>query len=229
MTTDVFAKSGMLDADSESIERQVAGILNSIVTLVCKREARVLVFDTETTAINGTVCELAYITYDEAGREIDSTSDLLQLLPGESVSNGAYGVHGIRDETLRREGKDVRDTLNKFADAVDGIREGGGMIVAHNAAFDVKRIAHTAQKCGLTRDTLTTFLPSLPAAVVCTMNRAAPHVNLQDVRGRRKRPRNDELYEFFFQSKPREDLHRALADVRVTAASFHAGKRKGWW
>jgi hypothetical protein len=62
------------------------------------------------------------------------------------------------------------------------------------------------------------------------MTRSRDHVGAIDKRGRRKNPRNVELYQALHGGRePAGRLHDALADVRVTAASYAAGHKRRWW
>jgi hypothetical protein len=78
------------------------------------------------------------------------------------------------------------------------------------------------------------FLPKLrlcPARrrPVC-MHGATRHCGLRSRGSKRlKAPRNEELYVDLFKRKPGGPLHRALADVRVTLASFIEGQSLRWW
>ena len=66
--------------------------------------------------------------------------------------------------------------------------------------------------------------------MLCTMYSATKHCGLRK-RGNKalKPPRNEELYVFLFNRKPREQLHSALGDSRVTLASYIAGHERKWW
>ena len=66
------------------------------------------------------------------------------------------------------------------------------------------------------------------ASMLCTMHSATKHCGLRAKGGKRlKAPRNEELYKFLF--KPSGRLHRALADCRVTLASYVEGHKRRWW
>ena len=62
------------------------------------------------------------------------------------------------------------------------------------------------------------------------MKNSKSRLNLKDKLGRVKAPKNVELHEALVGPIPEgTQLHDALADVRVTSASFVAGVREGWW
>ena len=182
-----------------------------------------LVLDTETTSFNGTVIQLGYVLMDSDGREIGCRARYLRLLPGETISSRAMEVHHIDEQMLDTRGEDAKTVLDEFHDACDAVLQSGGVLVAHNAAFDVARLAHTARMAG-------SKLELLREDVVCTQALGAALGLFTDRNGRRKRPRNDELYEALVEPVPDpEALHDAVADARLTGLSFYAGRARGSW
>ena len=97
--------------------------------------------------------------------------------------------------------------------------------MAHNASFDVSHLNHTAHRHGLRN------CPSLcSAGMLCTMHSATKHCGLRTRGNKRlKPPHNEELYRFLFERAPLGRLHRALADCRVTLASYVEGRKRHWW
>ena len=62
------------------------------------------------------------------------------------------------------------------------------------------------------------------------MKESKNRLGLKNKLNRLKPPKNIELYEALVGPVPEgTKLHDALADVRLTAASYAAGVRKGWW
>ena len=95
-------------------------------------------------------------------------------------------------------------------------------VVAHNVSFDVSALNRTAHRHGQRSGALSS------ASMLCTMHSATKHCGLRAKGGKRlKAPRNEELYKFLF--KPSGRLHRALADCRVTLASYVEGHKRRWW
>ena len=84
-------------------------------------------------------------------------------------------------------------------------------------------LTNTATSCGLARD--------LDAAeCFCTMQKSKRRLNLANKRGGLKVPKNTELHNALVGPVPAGTLlHDALADVRITAASYFAGQRQRWW
>jgi DNA polymerase III epsilon subunit-like protein len=113
--------------------------------------------------------------------------------------------------------------LSEFLALVAAAEAANVRVVAHNAAFDVRCLNHSAVCQGLT--------PSLrSASMLCTMHNATRHCMLR-TRGdkRLKAPRNEELYRFLFGKPPGVQFHSALPDCEVTLASYIEGHTRKWW
>ena len=111
-----------------------------------------LVFDTETNGGTNQLCiELAYIVFDYDFAELYRYRSYWKLPPFVPINVYAQNVHGISEEVLRNQGLDPRQGLEQFYDWVDRIVSCGGVVVAHNAAFDVAVIDRTSQMNGITR------------------------------------------------------------------------------
>ena len=182
----------------------------------------VVVFDTETSGFDGAVLQLAFVVATRHGEELFAYSRLWRLPSGHTIDARARSVHGITYEKLDFEGIDPREDLDDFLCLCEEAHAKGCELVAHNAQFDVARLNYTARAWGV-ESSLTL------AHVLCTMQRSAMHCGLRDRAGRKKRPRNDELYRHLFGQLPGVVLHDALNDTRVTLASFAEGHRRRWW
>ena len=183
-----------------------------------------LVFDTETNGLRDPhAVQIAWVVYDADGRELWSRVEYLALPPGKSIDPFAEKVHRISLRTLEAKGKAAQFVLADFYVDLDRVTARGGKVVAHNAKFDARVVTNTATSCGLAR--------GLDAAeCFCTMERSKRLLNLTNRRGGLKPPKNTELHEALVGPVPAGvQLHDALADVRVTAASYFAGKRREWW
>jgi len=183
-----------------------------------------LVFDTETNGGTTQVCiELAYIVFDRDFTELHRYKSYWTLPRGHSIHFHAESVHGISEETLRNQGVDPRPGLEQFYKWVDRIASCGGVVVAHNAAFDAAVIRNTSRLNGIPR-TLE------KEECFCTMRRAAQYAGCKNKRGQQRCPKNSELYTILHDTTPTwATLHSALDDVRVTAMNLHAGRNRGWW
>ena len=188
----------------------------------------VVVADVETNGGKGGqfVIQLAFVVLDDQLNELMSTNEYVKL-PDDNRYINPYSqkVHKITIGKLDREGKPATEVLDVFFKAVSSVLSRRGRVVFHNAAFDSKAIAFTAERCGYTSP-----FPFTRHSCFCTMTSAKPKMGLKDSIGRAKAPTNKELHIALVGPVPDEAaLHDALADVRVTAASYVAGVRMGWW
>ena len=183
-----------------------------------------LVFDTETNGGTDQRCiELAYIVFDYNFAELYRYKSYWKLPAFVSINVYAQNVHGISEEVLRNHGLDPRQGLEQFYEWVDRIASCGGVVVAHNAAFDANVINRTSRMNGIAR----TFTKE---ECFCTMQRSVQYAGCKNKRGQQRNPKNSELYEILHGTSPTwAKLHSALDDVRVTAMNFHNGRKRGWW
>ena len=184
-----------------------------------------LVFDTETCGSRGgqLAVQIAWIVYDGTGAEVRGRCEYLALPPGRTINPFAQRVHGISDAMVRDKGMAPQFVLADFFDAVDRVTADGGDVVVHNAPFDAQVVTNTAESCGLARDLRAEHC-------LCTMERSKRRLGLTNKRGGLKPPKNSELYAHLVGIElDHATLHDALNDVRVTGASFFAGRKKGWW
>ena len=181
----------------------------------------VLVFDTET---NGRgpqlVVQLAFVVLDGENREILSSSRLVSLPEGGSISSYASKIHNITDERLLKEGEDARNVLLEFFAWVSK----SSRIVAHNFAFDCRAVKATCKAHNLEFE-----CDELENKALCTMKCSTQHLGLLNRIGGPKPPKNVELYRYLYDKDPQGKLHDALVDCRVTAANYVGGRARGWW
>jgi hypothetical protein len=107
---------------------------------------RVVVFDTETTALKGVAVQVGIGYYDSAGDLVWRQNVFLQLPLGHSIEPGAQAVHGIDELMLSKNGlrsEDVLGFLHDFATVCEQVLKNGGTIVAHNAMFDCAVLQRT--------------------------------------------------------------------------------------
>lgn len=185
-------------------------------------------FDTETTGTgrNAAVLQLAYGIFDAKGKLLRPYSQLLRLLDHpvkQMVGWGAYKIHKISRKRVQRDGVDARTAIERFFRVCVEVRAAGGRVVAHNAAFDCRMLRQTAAMHG------SAMAPLEPRHVFCTQRASRQLVAARDRNGRIKDPRNSELYTRLMKAEPTGQLHDALEDVKLTAASYAAGLEKGWW
>lgn len=187
-------------------------------------EPAYLVFDVETDggSPKQLAIQLAYIIFDKEHRELFRFDKLLSLPQGKKINWHSTKIHKITNNMLALRGVDPVPEIRLFFEWVDKVRDPGGLLIAHNAAFDSACITNTAAQNAMTQE-----LHSHEC--FCTMKAAKPLAGLVCKRGRPKAPTNKELYEVLHGSSPNARLHDALEDVRVTASSYQAGLKAGWW
>jgi DNA polymerase III epsilon subunit-like protein len=87
-------------------------------------DARAVILDTETTSLDGYACEIAVI--DMGGTALLNTL----INPGEPISPGAAGIHGISDAMVAD-----APSFAAIAPALTDLLR-GRLVIAYNAAFD---------------------------------------------------------------------------------------------
>lgn len=181
-----------------------------------------MTFDTETSGLGShdRPVELGYIRLDN-GLEILSHSALLKSV--EEIHPRAAEINGISMERLAAEGKDPKDELQRFFAVVREVLEDGGVLVAHNAEFDVKMLARLAGDVGLD-------CPLTKANVFCTMRRSINQCQLEPFRfGSWKYPKLVELANTLGVVYDPTVLHGAVQDCRLTARCYLEAAKQGWW
>lgn len=174
----------------------------------------VVAIDTETTGFRGAVIQAAAVELDARGAHVGTLSRLIAPPPGVQWERAAERVHGITRERLAREGVDPVAFLCEFVAHVRAARAAGTRVVAHNAAFDVARLNATLRWYGVPDELAS-------EDVFCTMHASR--------RGKRSF-KNAELYhELTGKDSVDARLHDAAVDAEITARSFLAGRRRGWW
>lgn len=159
------------------------------------------------------VVQVAWLTFDGAGRETGRFSSLVQPV-GFEIHPGAQKVHGISKERALREGRPVADVLASLAEAAAGAR----LLVAHNLDFDAPVLQAEFLRAGRADP-----LAKLPRR--CTMKQATAFCNLPGKYGP-KWPKLEELHVRLFAVAPPR-AHDALADAEACARCFFELKRRG--
>lgn len=115
-------------------------------------EKRFIAFDVETTgfsAVTDRIVEISAVLFENA-KPVRSFTSLIQ--PGMPMPSAASKVNGITDKML--EGAPCeKDVLQNFCEFVglDAL-SGDTLLVAHNAAFDIKFLLYACSRCGVTAD-----------------------------------------------------------------------------
>jgi DNA polymerase III epsilon subunit-like protein len=181
-----------------------------------------LVFDTETSGLGAQdrPIELGYIRLDN-GLETLAHSALLKSV-GE-IHPRASEVNGITVERLLAEGKEPKGELEKFFEVVRQVVSGGGVLVAHNAQFDVRMLNKLAKDVSVES-------PLALNGVFCTMKRSTEQCQLEPFRfGSFKFPKLSELADSLKVVYDPAVLHGAVQDCRLAARCYVEAVRQGWW
>ena len=182
-------------------------------------DMRVLVFDTETTTLRGTIVQFACVMADQTGKEFKTYCQLWRTT--EPIHPGATAIHHITTTDLLTSGWDRATELSFAIALLTKASEMGISIIGHNVSYDVDALARTAAKEGLE--------PPPNISTLCTMRGSRLFCGFTSKNGRSKSPTNEELFIHLFGKAPDARLHDALNDARVTLASFVEGRVRGWW
>ena len=156
---------------------------------------------------------------DATGREVGVDSRLFAPLEAFPIEPGALAVHKITPARQAAEGEPVGKCLRAFVELAQTASRRHIPMVAHNAAFDKRMVRNTASAIGFEPPQIESLCTMNLGRTVCT-----------DAEGRKKRPKNRELYDLLIGGAPDDAfLHDAVEDARLTAQSFLAGKKRGLW
>jgi DNA polymerase III epsilon subunit-like protein len=178
-------------------------------------QARYLVYDTETTgtSYSDVVIQLGFVLFDGTGREIRRYERVWRT---EQPSNPwAQRVHGIPLEEVRGSDTSPGDGLTVFQEVLDEVGRNGGVVVAHNAAFDHRMVQQTADREG--------FDLRWGPTEFCT----ARALKTRSVTERGPSCKNGEVYRYL-GGPALGRMHRALTDALATAYIFFRAQDLGW-
>lgn len=180
-----------------------------------------LAFDTETTGLSRAdlVVQLGWCITDEQGIVIQRKEFILRCVRPSHPT--ALAVHGIPVDLTIHSTHSPAVIIDLLKADIRRIRTLGGVVLAHNAAFDVRMLHQTALACG-------TSFEYPPTAILCTMT-ALKRYLLQN-------PTPDcttklsVAYEFM-DGTPEliSSAHQACADSEMAAYIFLEGSRRNWW
>lgn len=170
---------------------RLVGTWVQLVPVEALPPCEVVVLDTETTGRGpaARVCEIGLARVDLAtGRVLEEREQLVD--PGCAIPPDATGIHGITNGMVRG--------MPRLATIAPQVRAwiGDRPLVAHNASFDRAMLAQSGgELAGAWHDTLAWAKAALPGASSYSLQNLATYLKL-----------------------PRGTAHRALGDVRTTAA-----------
>lgn len=176
---------------------------------------RLAVIDTETTGIirgdyaspdAPNLAALTLIIYDTDKQRVEASFNTMIQPDDWEMPPEAGAVNGLDTETLLEFGIPIDIALPP----VIALLEPCELLVAHNAAFDVKILAAALYRA----DMLDAIEGLFTKEVFCTMKDSGIKqlVNAKNVRGHLKFPKLTEAYEFFFD-RPLDNAHSANADT----------------
>ena len=187
-----------------------------------------LFFDTETTGMPRDydapaseldnwprLVQISWILTSRAGYTI-SKEEFIVRPDGFEIPSEASNVHGITTANAQRNGHDIKHVLNQFLGNVNK----STILVGHNIDYDIKVVdAELIRLWG--KEVLKN------KQHICTMKESKNFCKILDYYGRSyKYPKLQELYTKLF-SKPFENAHDAMADVKATNKCFFEMKRLG--
>ena len=111
---------------------------------------RVLTFDVETTglperyaSIKQTwrwpyIVQFSWMVYDTSKNKVLNVEDYIVRIPkGLKMKQDSIDIHGITNEKMKSDGKEITEVLDKFMKDVRKSK----ILVAHNLNFDLKMIS----------------------------------------------------------------------------------------
>ncbi len=222
---DLFLRSGVFDSEMHMINNEKMKLLttderSSFIKKL--EESSAIVFDTETSALNGHVIQLAIVLIDSNKKEIGEYNKYLKLDKSIKIDKRAQQVHNISEDVLNQMGVLPEEELLYIHLIFRICRYKHIQIFAHNALFDTRRLNETSQFYRLS-DVLSVD------DVVCTMKQSSIHCDLKDRNGKRKNPKCSELYFYLFGMEYNGVLHNAIEDTRMTARCVIEGSERGYW
>lgn len=186
-----------------------------------------LFFDTETTGLPRDykapvsdsnnwprLVQIAWAWFDADGNAWDSYSYVIRP-DGFTISEEVAKIHRVTQERAEREGVDLKQALDHFAEEVKKAE----FIIGHNIDFDDKIVGAEFYRLQM---------PNVLdlARKICTMKSSADVCKITNSYGRYKWPNLTELYSHLFNTGF-EEAHDALVDVRACAKCFFELKNRG--
>ena len=177
---------------------------------------RYVVYDTETTGSSreDEVIQLGFVAFDGKGREVRRYEEVWRT--SRPSNPWAQRVHGIPPEEVAASRVSQAEGLREFQSVLYQLREEGGLLIAHNSAFDHRLVQQTAHRAGVDLDwCVPEFCTAKALKDVPTTERGT-------------NCKNGDVYQFV-GGPDLGRMHRALVDARATAYIFFHGKDSGWW
>ena len=189
---------------------------------------RVITFDVETTglperyaSIKQTwrwpyIVQFSWMVYDTSRNRVLSVEDHIVRIPkGLKMKQDSIDIHGITNEIMKSEGKDIREILNKF---MKDVRE-STILVGHNLNFDLKMISveqiRHYYKYTLSDSRKKTYCTMIEGKNITDLYYYSKYYDKMVL----KSPKLIELHQKLFNETP-DNLHNSLIDILVCFRCF---------
>ena len=190
---------------------------------------RVIVFDTETTGLPKFkkasparselypyICQISWLVYDDKTDKVYTRDYIIKLPDGITIPQVCTDIHGITNEKMLSEGKDIKDVLREFTSDWQKCH----MLVAHNLNFDSRVI-----QAEYHRNQPINWLGRHRKVEYCTMEYGKKFTNIQvpskfNSGTYQKPPKLIELHKELFSCEP-SNLHNSLIDVLACFRCFY--------
>jgi DNA polymerase III epsilon subunit-like protein len=180
-------------------------------------KVNIMVLDTETTGFpqsrdpkeylkfnSARLIELGYIIYNPNGKKIKEYNVLVK--PDSWIIKNTF-IHGITQQDVNTNGKDIKEVLNELSNDLDNIK----MFVCHNINFDMSIILAESYRA----NNLELVNKINSKEKLCTMDIGKQFMGIN------KKPKLIELYKFIFTQEFKQE-HRALSDCVACADCYHS-------
>ncbi|WP_317900130.1 DNA polymerase III subunit alpha [Aurantibacillus circumpalustris] len=188
-----------------------------------------LIFDTETTGLprnyNAPVSDsdnwprmvqIAWQLHDAQGNLLENDSIIVKP-EGYSIPFATIQIHGITNERANEEGRNLKETLQKFSEAVAK----STYLCGHNIEFDINIIGAELFRCGIEN------LLETKASIDTKNDQTTEFCAISGGRGGKfKWPTLTELHQKLF-NKGFDEAHNAAFDVAATAKVFFEIIKRG--
>lgn len=189
---------------------------------------RVLTFDVETTglperyaSIKQTwrwpyIVQFSWMVYDTSKNKVLSVEDHIVRIPkGLKMKQDSIDIHGITNDKMKREGKEITEVLDKFMKDVRKSK----ILVAHNLNFDLKMISveqiRNCYKKTLSDSRKKTYCTMIEGKNITDLYYYSKYYDKMVL----KSPKLIELHQKLFNETP-NNLHNSLIDILVCFRCF---------
>lgn len=151
--------------------------------------------------------QIAWMLFGE-DRKLKESHDAIIIPEGFEITYEAEKVHGITTERAKAEGKDLKETLQKFAKVVDQAE----YVIAHNMNFDENVVGAEFYRKNVEHRLFS-------SERYCTMRESTWYCKIPGKRGAYKWPTLTELHATLFGARFK-NAHDARVDTLVCARCF---------